>query len=304
MFVIQCDRCGQSNDGTADRCVSCSASFAPPTLTSRAQSDTYLALHFFVISLFWFFALSDAADDPRPRSWRGASFFGTLYLLFGIWPPVILWWIGGGLFLLNARRLRRAATFEAAQSHSVVAAGPTNASSVSARGNAARVYWSLAGLVAVIAALCVLTTLVGMAPILPPNTFSKWVAYGFSALAGALVIAGLVLMTRVPQRAFTQSTIEVLVVGAGRECGNADMARSRKRGHGCRSRVFPDRRSRIDARSLHGYRGIRVVQSELVRQVVRRLTCRCSRRRRRARAIRACKRPLAAERQVVRWAPA
>jgi hypothetical protein len=208
MFVIQCDRCGQSNDGTADRCVNCSASFAPPTLRSRAQALVLGAVSCFFLSFFWFLALSDAAGDPRPTSWRNARFFGTLYVLFGIWPPVIVWWIGGGLFLLNARRLRRAATSEAAQSHTVVAASPANASSASAPGNAARVYWSLAGLVAVIAALCMLTTLVGMAPILPPNPFSKRVAYGFSALAGALVIAGVVLMTRVPQRAFTQSTIE------------------------------------------------------------------------------------------------
>ena len=109
---------------------------------------------------------------------------------------------------MNARRLRRAATSEAAQSYAVVAASPTNASSASAPGNAARLYWSLAALVAVIAALCLLTTLVGMAPILPPDPFSKQLAYGFSALAAALVIAGVVLKTRVPRRTFTQSTIE------------------------------------------------------------------------------------------------
>jgi len=207
MFVIQCDRCGRSNDGSADRCVNCSASFAPPTLRSRAQGSALGAVSCFFLSLMWFFALSASAGDPRPTSWRNASFFGTLYLLFGIWPPVIVWWIGGGLFLLNARRLRRAATSEAAQSHSVVAASPMNSSSAS-RGNAARLYWSLAALVAVIAALCLLTTLVGMAPILPPDPFSKQLAYGFSALAAALVIAGVVLKTRVPRRTFTQSTVD------------------------------------------------------------------------------------------------
>ena len=209
MLAIQCT-CGQTNDAAVERCVNCGAavSVTPPTSGSRARGATYFAGMLFVVGLVWLFVLPVSAGDTPPRSWRDAEFLPTIYWLFGVWPPVVAWWIGSGLFLLHAWRLRRAMRSEAAQSHSVVVASQTTASSAPLSGSAARLYWPLAALVAGIAALCLLTTLVGIVPILSPDPFSNQLAYGWSGLAAALVIAGVVLRTRVPRRPFTQSTME------------------------------------------------------------------------------------------------
>jgi hypothetical protein len=84
----------------------------------------------------------------------------------------------------------------------------TNSPTSPATGSGVALYWLLGGSVTVIAAACVVTTLVGIAPILGRDLFSKRLAYGLSAVAAALVIAGVAARTRVPQRSAMQSTSE------------------------------------------------------------------------------------------------
>lgn len=206
MFVIQCE-CGQTNDASAPYCVKCRRGFTAPTLRQRAEDAAYGALGLFAVGLVWLVGMNYAAEDTH-QTWRsGATVNRLIYLLVGKWPPVLVWWIGAGVCLWNAWRLRRAVRHEATQSHSAPAS-PMSASGAPLPGNGVHLYRSLGVLIAAVAAACVLTTLVGIAPVLPPESFSKQLAYGFSALAAALVVAGVVLKTRVPHRSFTQSTAE------------------------------------------------------------------------------------------------
>src|SRR5262245_28835218 len=105
MFVVQC-RCGQTNDVTAERCAGCRA-LVTPTPASRARDDTYFARMFFVVGLLWLWIYS-SSDPADHASMPGARIFDALVSLFGPWPLVLPWWIGGAAFLMHARRLKRA----------------------------------------------------------------------------------------------------------------------------------------------------------------------------------------------------
>jgi hypothetical protein len=82
----------------------------------------------------------------------------------------------------------------------------TNSPTSSPTGAGAALYWLLGRVVTVIVAVCVVTTVAGIAPILGHDLLSTRLAYGLTAIAGALVIAGVVARTRVPRRSAAQST--------------------------------------------------------------------------------------------------
>jgi hypothetical protein len=84
----------------------------------------------------------------------------------------------------------------------------TNSPTSPPTGGGAALYWLLGGVVTVIVAVCVVTTLVGIAPILPHDLLSKRLAYGLCVIAGGLVIAGVVAKTRIPRRIALQPTSE------------------------------------------------------------------------------------------------
>lgn len=69
-------------------------------------------------------------------------------------------------------------------------------------------YWRLGVMVGFAVVFCVVTTIVGIAPILPPDAFATQLAYGCAAIVAVAVVAGLVLQARIPRRSAGQPTEE------------------------------------------------------------------------------------------------
>lgn len=66
-------------------------------------------------------------------------------------------------------------------------------------------YWRLGVGVGLAAAACVVTRLMGIAPILPRDAFSTQLGYGLAAVVTVAVVAGVVLKGRIPRRSAGQS---------------------------------------------------------------------------------------------------
>ena len=199
MFLIQC-QCGATNGATGERCVECGADLTPPTAESRAKSSLLWALAWCAIGLMWLITESTELYRAAPPVSAGAELQYRVYQIFGrwgIWVPAVASWSIAARELWRAWRLKSDTRSDGApESHAVVATGPLDSSSTSQPASGVRLYWLLGVFVGLTTALCLLTTLAGIAPILRPDVLSKQIAYGSSVIAAALVIAGFAFNAR------------------------------------------------------------------------------------------------------------
>lgn len=209
MFVTECYECGATNDAETPRCVACEADLTAETVVARAQPSIASGVGFVVLGFLWFFMVSfEASLTSQPMGLRDRviHFISANFGMWGALATASVFWGLAAYELSRVRRLRREASSSGArESSAMLETNRSDAADTATPIRADGLYWRLGVGVGLAAAFCVVTTLMGIAPILPRDAFASQLGYGCAAVVTVSIVAGVVLKGRIPRRSAGQS---------------------------------------------------------------------------------------------------